>query len=403
MSSKRDSQGSISTIGSHRNSIEEVRPTLMNRTQSDNVTAPLRTKEDARSATPAASAQAGPLDMGSALHLLQMYPRAASPPRNFEEEPRPTASSRSRSMSPTAVSPRSQNAAPLPGASEGGSRPVRRHSRSSMASDLLMSPVPALSSMNSPTTASCPEHRSALPSPLDVYVQSNGQGSTQVTFPTPGGFPFSPASSLPEASSSRTLPTSSTDEESPRGKQTISSSRSVSTNDLAQIIRSFSSRSRKATGRRRSTQGQPINEARPPSASTSIPTSTSAEGLRRSVRGSRHPSNSANLGELIRQKRRMASAPFHNTASAHTSGTTSPTMASGAQSPVLSSAPEAPTWDSAAQRRARSRRGSTASTGLHLNLTANGFEEARIRALRGMGDVVMTPSVEVRAIVPLLL
>lgn len=393
ISSKRDSQGSISTIGSHRNSLEDSRPGAMYRTQSDNVTAPLSTESKREAQEPTPTHASNGLDMGSALHLLHMYPRAASPPRNFDDGPMQQTTqhqqtSRSRSISPHSIAAHDQGSG---GQSEGGSRPVRRHSRSSMASDLLMSPVMGNLTMTAPNSARDSDH-STMASPLDVFVFNNRAEQPEANTSSIT-FPISPAS-LPEASSSRTLP--SVDGDSPQSRRTISSSRSVSTNDLAQIMRSFSSRSRKATGRRRSTQGQPIDEAGPSVPTTSFPTSSSAEPLRRSRRGTRQPSTgAADLKDLIRQKRRMASAPFHTSASVHTSGTTSPIMASGAQSPVASAPQEAPAWDAAAQRRARSRRSSAASTGFNLNFTSNGFEEARMRALRGMGDVVMTPSVEV--------
>lgn len=392
--SKRDSQGSISTIGSQRNSIEESRPGAMYRTQSDNVTAPLTTLAKRQSHQQAQAEVTGnPVDMPSALHLLQMYPRAASPPRNFDDD-REVQPMRSRSVSPHSVSPRTQKSVPLPGSTEGGSRPVRRHSRSSMASELLMSPVTGNLSMTAPTSASEQGLASSTPSPFDAFVFGNQLERT--TEPSPSAASATPVGPalIPETTSSRNLASTSADGDSPRSRRTISSSRSVSTNDLAHIMRTFSSRSRKATGRRRSTQGQPLDEAGP---STSMPTSTSADPVRRSTRGSRQPSNSA-LKDLIRQKRRMASAPFRTSASVNTSGTTSPIMASGAQSPVLAVPPEPSAGEGSALRRARSRRGSAASTGLSLNFTSNGFEEARMRALRGMGDVVMTPSVEVRVL-----
>ena len=431
ISSNRDSIGSISTIGSsNRNSIDDSsRPNAMSRAQSENITSstrsgtPATSKESLASTSASSDQSSGPIDMPSALQLLQMYPRSASPPHNFDDsrikqqhqQPRqseePPQPARSRSMSPrSGTSPCTRDAAPLYTTSEeeGGSRPVRRHSRSSMASELLMSPTMGMSQIHQRSTSPTSERFSHQYSSL--YTHGGQPLSAKALSDAVASI-----SSLPQASSSQTISSMASGGSSP--KRAISASRSISSNDIAQIVRSFNSRSRKATGRRRSTQGQPLDEGGhfpshtistdssattdTTTTATSHTTTTAPENSssRRSRRVSRHPSNS-NLKDLIKQKRRQASAPFHTSASVDTSGATSPILASGAQSPVRSHPPvpaeaHPSTWDSIAQRRARSRRSSAVSQALQLGFSPTGFEEARLRALRGMGEVVMTPSVEV--------
>jgi hypothetical protein len=135
-------------------------------------------------------------------------------------------------------------------------------------------------------------------------------------------------------------------------------------------------------------------------------------GSQKSAGGGGASVSVAELKHLIQQKRRQASAPFHSLASVSIppSQIGSPVLpGSGAQSPVLAlqpgqyenghgSVPGRQPWEVTPPRRARSRHATMGGVNgsLTLSLSTNGFEEARLRAMRGMGEVVMTPSIEVR-------
>lgn len=411
ISSNRDSRGSIDTIGSFKsNQIEEESAQRLQE-QEQVSTRPSGTAPDAAAASAPSASDNRPstsaggdaaFDMPSALQLLQMYPGRSSPPANFDAPPL-SRTNTSTSVSSNHISPRSHSI-PLPTSQEGGQRPVRRHSRSgAIAGDLLMSPVTNSFNENLPTHShENQSHPRPTASAIDIS-QSKHHPSHSRPEQSPrssNNLILGPAS-LPDTTTFRSSSPSLPNTAPESSLRSASTSRSISNNDLAQIMRSFS-RGQRSPGRRKSTHGS--IPAEPASASGSANANTNSNvveepaisPLRRSVRSSRQAS-SANLKELIRQKRRQASAPFYTTASADTSGTTSPILQSGAQSPIQQPSSEAAPWEHVAQRRARSRRASAATSGLHLSLTPNGFQEARLRAMRGVGEVVMTPSVEVSA------
>ena len=194
-----------------------------------------------------------------------------------------------------------------------------------------------------------------------------------------------------------------------------SSARSSSTSDLSQIMRTFSGKPRRSgTLSRQNTQDNltamlaeevGVDEA-------VLAASLRRSGSQKSASGSGGASLSvAELKHLIQQKRRQASAPFHSLASVSIppSQNSSPVLPrSGAHSPVLAlqpgqfesglgSAPVRQPWEGTPPRRARSRHATMGGVNgsLTLSLSTNGFEAARLRAMRGMGEVVMTPSIEV--------
>ena len=178
----------------------------------------------------------------------------------------------------------------------------------------------------------------------------------------------------------------------------LSASQSGSQFDLSHIMRSFSQKGRRSPVRQ-TTGGLVTNADAFPSGEVAY-----VDTLGRSSRSS---TANANLKSIIQQKRRQASAPFSTSASV--SDSLSP---SEATSPVLLSRPHSPNslekqpWDATPPRRLRSRRNSAAGlASLSSHTTAftemsflSGFEEARTKAMRGMGEVVMTPSIEVMSV-----
>ena len=180
-------------------------------------------------------------------------------------------------------------------------------------------------------------------------------------------------------------------------RQLSPSSRSVSTSDLSHIMRSFSPKNRHSPTR------QDTNEFSPIAASVAPIEGTSRNPLGRSTRSN---ASNADLKAIIQQKRRQASGSFYTSNSfpnqQSLSGTTSPLLQSRPQSPTIQ---ERPTWEGV-PRRVRSRRNTAAGMAnlvMSANTGENGltsrFEEARLRAMRGMGEVVMTPSIEVHCFV----
>lgn len=207
-----------------------------------------------------------------------------------------------------------------------------------------------------------------------------------------------------------------------------SASRSIiSPSDLNQIMRSFNNSSsfkpRKSTSRHTSTADltalgtDSAGSATTPNRPT-VDQKDGSEGgseLRRSLRS--RDGSTTDLKTLIQHKRRQASAPFYTSATVR-SGAASPAISqhSGRGSPVLDSTlafSPAPSevrplpdtkqpWEFTPPRRARSRHGTSMGLNGLTSFTAppdgpvtHGFEVARLQALRGMGEVVMTPSVEV--------
>jgi hypothetical protein len=425
----RDRQGSTSSLGSSNGFASgrdnfERRPsdlgqsTVMEQTRSLHEPPTSNTLQvDGRQAS---NAQA--FDMPSALELLQMYPRSASPPRNFDDQP-PVASTsarpqtspklsqvtgyfqpppRSSSISPHPISPTTHPSQP-----ESSKPRLRRHSRSSNAdSTFVLSPVTQAESAEqlhkspSASSSTSPRHLSPVGerNSQDLNAYSFGQQYPR-SASSPSGFEPSMKSggSRPSRHTSRrSSRVSEHDGNLSQENAAKPGSRSASTNDLSQIMRSFSAR-RRRSGSKQSTFDLPHDKNSPDNSAT-ISQSSSSNPLRRSTRGAN--ASASNLRDLIQQKRRQVSGPFHNMVSSSMvgSGNASPVISSGTTSPVLGSGQDSNTngrQPMMPARRARSRHTSGAALGgLSLSLTGNGFEEARLRALRGMGEVVMTPSVE---------
>ena len=395
------------------------------------------------------------MDFSAALNLLNSYPRSTSPARNRPEVEigsSSTVASRAKPPLPRSVSAYAGQASPesfetlqqqqqpplLPPASPTRRRSIspstssrprpRRHSRSSIHERDQLSPL-AMSPISG--TASLPTTQHAFVSPvlsnhasLDFAHYRNNPASPPTgrvgrsashnfnNYALSAGSNTSPRAQNqndgttqgPSSSTSMSRRSSRTSDgraaRSPTAassRRPSSASRSVSNADLGQIMRSFSQKPRRTLSRH-NTQDDLVNLADHRSNDGPIEGDQGAS-LRRSQR-SRNGSQ-ADLKLLIQQKRRQASAPFYSTAP---SATHSPVLGSGAQSPLLAAPVEEAqpaykaAWEHTPPRRMRSRHATTAGINGMASLTTSasgGFEEARLRAMRGMGEVVMTPSVEV--------
>jgi len=282
-------------------------------------------------------------------------------------------------------------------------------------------------------------HRTSRPPSFSSYSFDSSSAPSAIprSQTNSSSHPPGPASSYSPAINQH-YPLPSTATASRRGSRNFDNdfdavrSRSVSRSDLNQIMRSFNnSRPRRSYSRQVShadlanLSGDPVAVAEPSQAtlvSGTVTTEASPDqvsDLRRSTR-SMNASNT-DLKTLIQQKRRQASAPFYTSARVR-SGTTSPVHSQSQQgssrgSPVLGSVltiqspvqPDSPLpqsdkqpWEYTPPRRARSRHGTsmglngiTAFTASADGPVTRGFEEARLRAMRGVGELVMTPSIEV--------
>lgn len=388
-------------------------------------TSPARNKPEDADGEPSSSSQRAkpPLPRSVSTYAGEAAPESFDTIR----QPEPVSpTSRRRSVSPSAAS--------FPASSR--PRP-RRHSRSSIHErgdlfPLAMSPVSASSSL--------PSTSQPFVSPTFSVSSTNDYITGEPSSPHHHSHATTPPRSSTRRSPSRSIsnhigrPESDT---SPRGtrrrasrdepaaaSQTMSrrssrasekradgssastsrrpslASRSMSNADLGQIMRSFSQKPRRTLSRHQVQTADPMDSG-PVLGNTTI--CDEPNTLRRSQR-SRNGSQ-ADLKLLIQQKRRQASAPFHSSASIPPSASASPVLGSGAQSPALAVPADdqqpayKAVWDHMPPRRLRSRHATTAGVnGLAALSTSasGGFEEARLRAMRGMGEVVMTPSVEVR-------